>query len=120
MENTLRADLTVRLFTDRECFAPDAAELLRRVQERHSLRAAAMSMDMAYSRAWTILRNAQEGLGIRLLISSTGGKGGGGTVLTPEGEQMLAAYEEYCRRLENYGEELFAECFAFYKAEREE
>ena len=50
MRNDLHANLTVRIFTDRKCFGPGVAELLRRVRELHSLRAAAMSMNMAYSR----------------------------------------------------------------------
>ena len=56
MRNDLHANLTVRIFTDRKCFGPGVAELLRRVRELHSLRAAAMSMNMAYSKAWTVLR----------------------------------------------------------------
>ena len=71
MRNDLHANLTVRIFTDRKCFGPGVAELLRRVRELHSLRAAAMSMNMAYSKAWTVLRTAQEGLGVKLLRSST-------------------------------------------------
>ena len=59
MRNDLHANLTVRIFTDRKCFGPGVAELLRRVRELHSLRAAAMSMNMAYSKAWTVLRTAR-------------------------------------------------------------
>ncbi len=120
MRNDLHTELTVRIFTDRKCFGPGVAELLRRVRELHSLRAAAMSMNMAYSKAWTVLRSAQEGLGVRLLHSSTGGKNGGGAVLTEEGERLLAAYEDYCAKLRAYGEALFAETFAFYDALTEE
>ena len=90
MRNDLHANLTVRIFTDRKCFGPGVAELLRRVRELHSLRAAAMSMNMAYSKAWTVLRTAQEGLGVKLLRSSTGGRNGGGAMLTAEGERLLA------------------------------
>ena len=90
MRNDLHANLTVRIFTDRKCFGPGVAELLRRVRELHSLRAAAMSMNMAYSKAWTVLRTAQEGLGVKLLRSSTGGRNGGGATLTAEGERLLA------------------------------
>ena len=91
MRNDLHANLTVRIFTDRKCFGPGVAELLRRVRELHSLRAAAMSMNMAYSKAWTVLRTAQEGLGVKLLRSSTGGRNGGGATLTAEGERLVAA-----------------------------
>ena len=88
--------------------------------ELHSLRAAAMSMNMAYSKAWTVLRTAQEGLGVKLLRSSTGGRNGGGATLTAEGERLLAAYEDYCAKLTAYGETLFAETFAFYDTLTEE
>mgnify|MGYP004700293511 FL=1 len=116
MEKNLHAKLTVRIFTDEKCFGPGVAELLRRVRELHSLRAAALSMNMAYSKAWTVLRTAQEALGFKLLSSATGGRNGGGATLTPEGEQMLAAYEDYCAKLNAYGEALFAETFGFYDA----
>ena len=108
MRNDLHANLTVRIFTDRKCFGPGVAELLRRVRELHSLRAAAMSMNMAYSKAWTVLRTAQEGLGVKLLRSSTGGRNGGGATLTAEGERLLAAYEDYCAKLTASGEARFA------------
>lgn len=114
MRNDLHANLTVRIFTDRKCFGPGVAELLRRVRELHSLRAAAMSMSMAYSKAWTVVRNAEDGLGFHLLTSMAGGKHGGGAVLTDEARQMLTAYDEYCEKLRAYGEKLFEETFAFY------
>ena len=114
MNNDLHAVLSVRLFTDRKCFGPGIAELLRRVDERRSLRAAAQSMEMAYSKAWTITKNAEEGLGVKLLASSTGGKGGGGAVLTDEARAFLEAYDRYCEKLRAYGERLLDEEFAFY------
>lgn len=36
----------------------------------------ARPMEMAYSKAWTITKGAEEGLGVKLLLSTTGGKGG--------------------------------------------
>ena len=114
MEQKLTYNLTVRLFSDEKCFGPGVAQLLHRVQELHSLRAAAMSMNMAYSKAWTVVRNAEDGLGFHLLTSTAGGKHGGGAVLTDEARQMLTAYDEYCEKLRAYGEKLFEETFAFY------
>ena len=101
----------------REPAADEAREhvptLLRRVDEHHSLRAAAQSMEMAYSKAWTITKNAEEGLGIRLLSSTTGGKGGGGAVLTPEARQLLEAYDRFCEKLRAYADRLLPEEFSF-------
>ena len=96
-----RQNLTVRIFTDRKCFGPGVAELLRRVRELHSLRAAAMSMGMAYSKAWTVVRNAEDGLGFHLLTSTAGGKHGGGAELTDEA--VCSDYQlmqEKCQRME--------------------
>ena len=92
-------------------FGPGVAELLERVREHRSLRAAAASMEMAYSKAWTVLRTAEEQLGFKLLHSSTGGKGGGGAVLSPEGELLLERYDELCRRMQAYGAQQYAELF---------
>ena len=104
--------MTLRLYVEvNKVFGPGVAQLLHRVQELHSLRAAALSMNMAYSKAWTMLRSAERELGFKLLHSSTGGKGGGGAVLTEEGAQLLARYDELCRRMQAYGRRQFEELF---------
>lgn len=116
MKNDLHFKLTVRLFTDQKCFGPGLAELLHNVQTLKSLRAAAQSMEMAYSKAWTVIRKSEAALGFALLQSSTGGKNGGGAVLTAQAEQMLAAYDAYCEELRQLAGRLFEERFAFYDA----
>lgn len=105
-------NLSCRLFTDAKCFGPGVAQLLHAVQELHSLRAAALSMDMAYSKAWTIIKNSEKALGFPLLDSTTGGKGGGGAALTPEGARLLRAYDTFCSRLHDAADQLFQEEFA--------
>lgn len=105
-------NLSCRLFTDAKCFGPGVAQLLHAVQELHSLRAAALSMDMAYSKAWTIIKNSEKALGFPLLSSTTGGKGGGGAALTPGGARLLRAYDTFCSRLHDAADQLFQEEFA--------
>ena len=92
-------------------FGPGVAELLERVREHRSLRAAAASMEMAYSKAWTVIKNSENALGFKQLASTTGGKHGGGAALTPEGQALLSAYDQFCVELRNYGDKLFAEKF---------
>ena len=111
-EKKLHPVITVRLYTDEKCFGPGVAMLLERVERLHSLRSAAMDMDMAYSKAWTILRHAEKELGFKLISSTTGGRHGGGAVLTPEGERMLAAYNSFAREIRESGEELFQRYFS--------
>lgn len=103
--------MTIRLYKEEKCFGPGIAALLVRVRELHSLRSAARSMNMAYSKAWKILRQCEAALGYRLLSSTTGGKGGGGAVLTPEAERLLEAYQRYCQAMEEYSQVLSRSLF---------
>ena len=116
MNRALRLKLTIRLYAgeDLRCFGPGVATLLRRVQEHRSLRAAAASMEMAYSKAWRIIRTAEAVFGCKLLSSTIGGAHGGGAVLTPEAERLLAAYEAYCSDVGTYAQERFQNAFRFY------
>ena len=117
MDKDLHLKLKVQLYSkdDQRCFGPGIATLLHRVEERRSLRAAAASMDMAYSKAWRIIRTAEEVFGCPLLATTTGGKNGGGAVLTEEGKRILTAYQEYTADLKRYSGERFAEAFAFFE-----
>ncbi len=116
MDNELKLKLTARLYTDDHdhCFGPGIATLLERVQEHHSLRSAAASMGMAYSKAWRIIRTAEEVFGCKMLDSTIGGKGGGGAHLTPEALRLLEAYRAYVADVEQYARSRFEETFAFY------
>ena len=111
MNDNIIVHITARLFAEEKCYGPGVHRLLGAVAQNHSLRAAAASMNMAYSKAWTVLRSAEKELGFKLLHSSTGGKGGGGAVLTAEGAQLLARYDELCRRMQAYGRRQFEELF---------
>lgn len=117
MDNQLHPKISVRLFTDEKCFGPGIAALLRRVKKYHSLRAAAASMGMAYSKAWTILKNCEEHLGFKLVKSTVGGKNGGGATVTDTAEKMLDAYDEYCTELQAYADSLLEEKFSFFNRE---
>lgn len=116
MENSsctpLRPVITARLYREGKCFGPGVAMLLRRVRTLRSLRAAAMDMDMAYSKAWTMVRRCEGVLGFSLLTSATGGRGGGGAALTQEARTLLACYHDYRAQLEHYAQALFAKTFA--------
>ena len=111
MSNNLHPVISIRLFRDDKCFGSGIAQLLRGVEVHHSLRAAAMDMGMAYSKAWTIMRKCEEELGFPLLIYATGGRHGGGATLTEEARTMLAAYDRYCQRLKETADALFREEF---------
>ena len=89
MEQPLSYRVRIQIYKGEKCFGPGIAELLTRVQETGSLRAAAGEMDLAYSKAWRMVKNSEAALGYKLLISQTGGKNGGGASLSPEAKDMF-------------------------------
>lgn len=76
-------------------FGEGPARLLEKVEETGSLRAAAISMEMAYSKAIKLIKHAETVLGYPLTTRAIGGKDGGGSTLTPEGKEWLKRYEAY-------------------------
>lgn len=112
MKNEMHPVLRVRLFAgDEKCFGPGIAELLQRVAQEGSLRRAALAMHMAYSKAWGVIRDCEHALGYPLLHYSTGGRHGGGAVLTPEGRRLLDAYCAYNRELQAFAQTCFCTHF---------
>ena len=76
-------------------FGEGPARLLRGVERTGSLRAASNEMNMAYTKALKLVKNAEAALGFPLISSTTGGKSGGGSCLTKEGKEFLERYENY-------------------------
>lgn len=111
--NDLRLAVTLRLLDGegQRRFGPGVAALLEEVREKHSLRAAAGSMGMAYSKAWRIVRTAEEAFGCKLLSSTIGGRHGGGAALTAEAEALLAAYQALREEVSAYARQRFEERF---------
>ena len=111
MDEALSYRVQLRLFKREKCFGRGIAELLTRVSHTGSLRSAAIEMDLAYSKAWRIIKNSEEILGFKLLTSKAGGKNGGGALLTAEARDMLARYERFVEEGERALDVIFAQCF---------
>ena len=89
--------IRIQLFDDsgKKFFGEGPCRLLRLVEEYGSLRSAAASMGMAYSKALKLIKQAESALGFPLTERSVGGRDGGGSTLTPEGRSFLRQYEAY-------------------------
>lgn len=113
MKEPITCRLTIRFFGEEErCFGPGVACLLRNIQQSGSIRKAAQSMGMAYSKAWNILNRSEEMLGFPLLVRTAGGKTGGGARLTPEGTAYLEQYETFCAKVNAFAQNTYLEMFA--------
>lgn len=110
----MKPDLRVYLLDDEnhKFFGEGPYRLLRTVEETGSLRAAALSMDMAYTKALKILRHAEQAIGAPLTTRSAGGRDGGGSRLTPEGKELLARYEAYRDQCAAANREIYRQIFS--------
>ena len=109
----LKPRITIRLFADgkEKGFGPGIAELLERIGNSGSLRAACTEMGMSYSKGWTILKSCETSLGFPLLERTTGGEDGGGSVVTENGLNMLRCYRQLEKRITDEGTKLLQEQF---------
>jgi molybdate transport system regulatory protein len=88
----------------------DRIELLEKIEELGSINSAAKAVGISYKTAWHLV-NMMNNLSDKPLVDRmTGGKGGGGTVLTREGRQVIEKYrivqEEHRKFLENLEDRL--------------
>ena len=78
---------------------PGKIDLLRLVGETRSLAEAARQKGIPYKRAWLLIETLNQGFGRPVLEKVSGGKGGGGSVLTPLGAQLVESYALLEQRL---------------------
>ena len=69
--------------------------LLDEVGKTGSLRKAAGNLDIAYSKGYSMIKRAEEALGVPLLDRRKGGKGREGSSLTPFAKEFLELYRSF-------------------------
>lgn len=70
-------------------------QLLEAIAETGSISAAAERLDVQYRRAWDKLHEMEAGLGVKLVDTAVGGKGGGGAHLTPAGQRAVDEFHAF-------------------------
>jgi molybdate transport system regulatory protein len=76
---------------------PGKISLLEAIRNAGSISAAARQLGMSYRRAWLLVEEINNSLDQPAVESSAGGHQGGGAVVTPNGERLVATY----RAIEN-------------------
>lgn len=72
---------------------PGKIDLLRQVGNKHSISAAARALGMPYKRAWLLIDTLNQGFGKPVIETTTGGKKGGGAVITSLGQHLIEYYD---------------------------
>lgn len=109
----MRAATSIYFYkNDVRFFGEGPYRLLRGIEECGSLRAAAAKMNLSYSKAITMVGRAEEALGFQLTEKQIGGKGGGGSKLTPQAVAFLEKYEAYREACYEANRKLYLEFFS--------
>lgn len=88
---------------DTIAIGPGKVALLEAVRDHGSITAAARSLGMSYRRAWLLLKEINDAMVAPAVASEHGGQHGGGSMLTPEGEAVIALYRAIERRAAEAG-----------------
>lgn len=94
---------------------PGKVDLLQAIAKSGSISAAARALGMSYRRAWKLVDAMNRRFRRDLVVTLTGGAGGGGAKLTPLGRQVLRRYRQIeAKAAASVGDDLaaFAELLA--------
>jgi molybdate transport system regulatory protein len=86
-------------------------DLLEAIEETGSLAAAAERLGVHYRRAWGKVKEMEERLGVPLIVTQSGGVGGGGAYLTPQAKEYIRKYRKFSRGLKGLVARRFKEVF---------
>ncbi len=68
-------------------------KILKSIIAEGSLTKAAKSLGMSYKKAWSLVDSINKNASQPIVITNTGGLGGGGTIITEYGLKMITAFE---------------------------
>lgn len=87
------ADLSIRIdFGADRRVGPGKIQLLEQIAALGSISAGGRSLKMSYRRAWELIEELNSIFDQPVVTSKTGGKKGGGAVLTPLGLALISRY----------------------------
>jgi len=96
---TVRAKLWLEI-DGKPFFGEGRFQLLKGIDKYGSINQAAKAVNIPYRRAWSYLHAMEDRIGIRLIVTQTGGYNGGGTTLSMEAKEFLKRYDEMTSYLE--------------------
>lgn len=95
-------------FSPRGAIGPGKITLLEHIGSGGSLSQAARELGMSYRRAWQLLASLNSSFDQRAVLSTKGGRGGGGARLTPFGRLLVRVYRDFEAELQRRAARSFA------------
>ncbi len=96
---------------DNLIFGGGKTQILEYIDETGSISEAAKKVGMNYKKAWTHIKILQEYLEDELVITNKGGKGQGGTVLTPKAKEIITTFKILRKDIKEFTQKRYEELF---------
>jgi len=97
--------------SDNLIFGGGKTQILEYIDELGSISEAAKKVGMNYKKAWTHIKILQEFLEDELVVTQKGGKGQGGTVLTPKAKEVVRTFKTLQNDIKIYTQQRYEELF---------
>ena len=107
----LRPEIRISFSGKQSFFDGETAALLQQIERCGNVREACEKTGISYSKAWDMIRLAEEGLGGKIVERRAGGKDGGGASVTERGRTLTELYQRYEEAVRNYSGEMYRELF---------
>lgn len=107
----LHPEVKLSLACSRAFYGPGVNQLLLLIRETGSLRHACQSMSLSYSKGLRLIDKIEQVYGHKVIIRQPGGKDGGKSVITPEGEALIKKYEAFAREAQDVVDTVFEKHF---------
>jgi len=95
-------------------FGKGPVMLLEGIDRLESINKAANEMFLSYYKALKIIKNAEAGFGFPLVERTSGGKNGGGSVLTENAKELIRLYKELEEETKDFMKGRFEQTFSDY------
>ena len=107
----LRPEIRISFSGKQSFFDGETVSLLQQIDRCGNVREACEKTGISYSKAWAMIRLAEEGLGGKIVERRAGGKDGGGADVTERGRKLTELYQRYEEAVRNYSGEKYREIF---------
>lgn len=103
----IRPQIQVRLTASEPFYGPGVQQLLTWIGQTGSLQEACLHMDISYSKGRKMIKQLEQQLGFPVVQRWTGGSGGGGSVLTEKGKNLMDAYENMVASIQDFTDQAY-------------
>ncbi len=105
-------ELDVKLKAKEVFFDQTACDLLRNIKEYNSLQKACAATSISYSKGSKMIKEMEWELGFPIVEKWTGGKSGGGSSITSEGEKLIENYQKFIDEVNEEAREIYIKYFS--------